>query len=271
MTQLRIGIAKQTDVNVLIKQFKKEIESEMRKGLKCESDLKGKEKEISEKSKQIDSLTDANNIFKKTIEAQQEELKELKAEAIANVGKLVEYEKRLMSEKNRMTAKSCASIDTPGVHNISLYHFEVLCNSDIAGAGWTIIQQRIRGGVDFQRDWVTFKNGFGDFWDGDFFIGLEKIHKLTNKQPHELYIHMQFFNGSTFFARYDEFAISGEKDQYRLTKLGVFSGSAGIHDQMKYYKNMMFTTYDRDNDNYSGNCATYDRDGGWWYNMCISW
>ena len=30
---------------------------------------------------------------------------------------------------------------------------------------------------------------------------------------------------------------------------------------------MRFSTFDNDNDNHSGNCAT-DYDGAWWYNAC---
>lgn len=149
------------------------------------------------------------------------------------------------------------------------YTFKGQCNSDIAGLGWTVIQQRINGGVDFTRNWTEYKNGFGDFWDGDFFLGLEKIHRLTSEKPCELYIHLENFDGSTQFARYAEFAITGEEDNYRLSTLGTFSGRK---DELKFNKNMPFSTYERDNDNFSENCATkYHGGTGWWYNCCTTW
>lgn len=171
-------------------------------------------------------------------------------------------------KKNRY----CTDIGSSGVHNVTMssgFTFELLCDSEIAGPGWTIIQQRIRGGVNFHRGWRDYRNGFGDFWDGDFFIGLEKLHRLTNEQPHQLYIHMEYFNGTTMFAKYDEFAISTELDQYKLYRLGEFSGSS--RDSLRSHFNMKFTTPDRDNDQkLNGNCAQLHH-GGWWYTNCMSW
>lgn len=159
---------------------------------------------------------------------------------------------------------NCLSKTPAGVHNITLgngFNLEVLSNSDIAGPGWIVIQQRIRGGVDFYRDWGEYRNGFGDFWDGDFFLGLEKIHQLTNEEAFELYIHMQRYDGEILIARYDEFAISAAYDNYRLD-LGEFSGNTS--DQLSYHKNKRFTTYE------STTC-TKKHHGGWWYDNCAKW
>lgn len=153
------------------------------------------------------------------------------------------------------------------VHNATLSknnNFEVFLNFDIAGPQWIVIQQRIRGGVDFQKSWAEYKQGFGDFWDGDFFLGLDKIHRLTTGLPHELYIHLEQFNGITNFARYSEFVISGEDDGYRLSKLGNFTGNTT--DAMEYGRGYKFTTYDRDNDLMNTNCA--EEYSPWWYNTC---
>ncbi|KAH8406651.1 hypothetical protein KR222_001575, partial [Zaprionus bogoriensis] len=114
------------------------------------------------------------------------------------------------------------------------------CNSH-----WIVIQQRIRGYENFRTDWATYRRGFGTF-DGDFFLGLEKIHRLTRDQPQKLHIRMESFNGSSIWVAYDEFAISGEEDQYRLSKLHGFSGNT--RDWLEYHKNSKFSTYDRDND-----------------------
>ena len=41
-----------------------------------------------------------------------------------------------------------------------------------------IYQRRRDGDVSFYQDWDSYKNGFGDF-SGDFWFGLEYVHKLT--------------------------------------------------------------------------------------------
>lgn len=140
--------------------------------------------------------------------------------------------------------------------------FKIECKSNVAGPGWTVIQQRINSAVDFRRDWTSYRNGFGECCDGDFFLGLEEIHRLTTEQPHELYIHLEAFNGSTYFVRYDEFTISGE--------VGAFSGTA--ENLLIQNKNDKFSTYDRDNDIFGDNCSTFWHAGtGWWFNACSNW
>lgn len=174
---------------------------------------------------------------------------------------------------NNQEMKKKITIDLPELKNIPLskgYTVQVRYDSDVTGPGWTVIQQRINGKVDFYQDWQTYRKGFGDFWDGDFFLGLEKIHQLTTEQPHELYILMEQFNGSTLYARYSEFAISSEDDLYRISELDGFSGNTT--DELKYHKGSAFTTHDRNNDakTQGYNCAE-DFHSAWWYKLCAKW
>lgn len=163
-----------------------------------------------------------------------------------------------------------------GVQYVKLRNFDafpVLLNNDKAGPGWIVIQQRINGEENFYRNWEDYKNGFGQF-TGDFFLGLEKIHRLTNDRPHELYIYLEGFSGSEiyktpFFARYDNFRISGENDKYRLVSLGLYSGSADW-DRMRYSENKQFTTFDRHNSAHIANCAK-ENGGGGWFDACGHW
>lgn len=196
-------------------------------------------------------------------------IEKLKKQAKSESDKLLEVEKKLQQS----LPNSCIPMaEFPGVHPIKvpdLPPFNILCDSKVAGPGWTVVQQRINGKEEFFRNWVSYRDGFGSF-EGDFFLGLEKIYRLTKIQPHVLYIHMELFNGSTQYARYEQFGISGENEKYKLSTLETFSGSVR-HDELSYHKNQMFSTFDSDNDiNNQKNCAK-NWHGGWWYRDCTRW
>ncbi|KAH8300026.1 hypothetical protein KR044_008738, partial [Drosophila immigrans] len=155
-----------------------------------------------------------------------------------------------------------------GVHQIKASDgdlFDVLCDSQLAGPGWMVVQQRVGGTEDFQRDWATYRKGFGSF-DSDFFLGLEKIHRLTSSVQCELYVHLDFGDGKISHARYNTFKLTDEDHGYALN-LDGFKGNTT--DELQYSNHMKFTTIDRDNDNYKDNCATYANGGGWWHNSCF--
>ncbi|XP_062121202.1 fibrinogen-like protein 1 isoform X2 [Drosophila sulfurigaster albostrigata] len=156
-----------------------------------------------------------------------------------------------------------------GVHQLNVSGiglFNVLCDSQLAGPGWIVIQQRVRGNESFNRDWATYRKGFGSF-ESDFFLGLEKIHRITSLQRFELYIHLDAMHGSTYNARYDDFKISNEENGYALS-LGKFDGT--IKDGMRDNENMKFSTFDHNNDKRDYyNCAVL-YESGWWYNYCFS-
>lgn len=54
-----------------------------------------------------------------------------------------------------------------------------------------------------------------------------ELFQLTNSKLHELYIVLEDFDGDTKYARYAQFAIGSEQEQYALNLLGEYSGTAG--------------------------------------------
>lgn len=151
-----------------------------------------------------------------------------------------------------------------GIYTVNvtgLLPFEVYCEAQIAGPGWTVIQRRTNGNLNFYRNWTQYMVGFGDM-SNEFFIGLDKLHAITASRTHELYIQLEDFSGNKRFARYDEFLISSESDHYRLEKLGEYSGDAG--DSLKNHLGQKFSTFDSDNDGMGGVCSEKLL-GAWWY------
>uniref|UniRef100_G3P5X8 Fibrinogen C-terminal domain-containing protein n=1 Tax=Gasterosteus aculeatus TaxID=69293 RepID=G3P5X8_GASAC len=137
------------------------------------------------------------------------------------------------------------------------------CEQSRAEGGWTVIQRRQDGSVNFFRTWEQYKQGFGNL-DGEYWLGLEHLYWLTKQAQYKLRVALEDWQGRQVFAEYDSFHLEPESDWYRL-RLGQYHGSAG--DSLSWHNNKAFTTLDRDKDGYTGNCAHYQK-GGWWYHMC---
>ncbi|XP_007427968.1 angiopoietin-related protein 6 [Python bivittatus] len=140
---------------------------------------------------------------------------------------------------------------------------QVWCDQEYDGGGWTVIQRRQDGSVNFFTTWQHYKNGFGNL-EGEHWLGLESIHLLTRQGSYMLRVLMEDWSGRQAQAEYSTFALEPENDFYRL-RLGKYQGNAG--DSLSWHNSRQFSTLDHDHDAYSGNCAHYQK-GGWWYNMC---
>ena len=145
--------------------------------------------------------------------------------------------------------------------------FLVYCEMNKFGGGWTRILRRSTERMTFHRDWYSYKNGFGDLYS-DGWLGLEKIHRLTkykSLKSAELLISLYTKESKWFFPEYKYFQVGGEDTKYQLY-IGNFTGDGG--DSLSYSHNARFSTYDRDHDSSSGNCASSNR-GGWWYYIVV--
>ncbi|PIK36397.1 hypothetical protein BSL78_26770 [Apostichopus japonicus] len=142
--------------------------------------------------------------------------------------------------------------------------FTVYCNMT-DGGGWTVFQRRVNGSVDFYRNWLSYKEGFGEL-DHEFWLGNDKLYYLTNQGNYTLRIDLVDRAGNPYYAEYDLFRINDENDNYRLSGLGTFNGTA-VGDSLRSHYKREFSTYDRDNDVNANNCAE-TRHGAWWYGYC---
>ena len=144
----------------------------------------------------------------------------------------------------------------------------IYCDTSSGGGGWTVIQRRKDGSVEFlKRDWVEYEDGFGNL-RGEFWIGLRSMHCLTSQGNWELRIDYQLKNGTTSYLHYNKFAIGSAKEQY-LANISGFD-SIGLTDPSasdEPLNGMKFTSRDRDNDKASDSNCAHNR-GGWWHHSC---
>ncbi|XP_035405449.1 fibroleukin [Cygnus atratus] len=176
--------------------------------------------------------------------------------------------------------RDCADLYTAGKRSNGIYYitpdprnnsFQVYCDMETQGGGWTVLQRRQDGSTNFNRTWNDYKNGFGNL-SREFWLGNDKIHLLTKSQDMQLRIELEDFNGIREYAKYEHFYVANEYLKYRLSVHG-YSGTAGdaLHYSRHYnHDQKFFTTPDKDNDRYaSGNCGAY-YSSGWWFDACLS-
>ena len=165
--------------------------------------------------------------------------------------------------------KDCKDAYEKGIRKSGIYHldpdnggsFQAYCNMDIDGGGWTVFQRRKDGSVDFYRGWNDYVKGFGNP-DGEHWLGLEKIHRLT-KASSVLRVDVTSYSKGSKYAKYT-FKVGDAASKYTLQATG-YSGNAG--DSLGYHNGMKFSTKDNDNDRNGGSCAVAHR-GAWWFNSC---
>ena len=137
---------------------------------------------------------------------------------------------------------------------------------DTDGGGWTVFQRRVDGSVDFYRRWTDYQQGFG-ILSGEFWLGLDKIHRLTPTAT-QLRIDMQDFEGNSRYVQYSSFSVGDSVSKYTQSVSG-YSGTAGDSLSAGPYNHNghKFSTRDLDNDASSSHCA-HAYKGAWWYRSC---
>ena len=128
--------------------------------------------------------------------------------------------------------------------------------------GWTVIQRRMDGSVDFDRGWDEYVHGFGNL-SGEHWLGLSKIHRLANESISvRLRLDMTDMEGNNGYGYSSTFYIGGSSNDYTLYASWV-SGTIG--NSLSYHYNRKFTTKDDDNDEWPDGNNAERYSGGWWY------
>ncbi|XP_029283127.1 fibrinogen beta chain [Cottoperca gobio] len=203
-----------------------------------------------------------------------------------------------------VSGKECEDIYRRGGKDSQMYliqpdgfnlPYKVFCDQSTQNGGWLLIQSRLDGSVDFGRRWDEYRRGFGNIafdagkghceTPGEYWLGNDRISQVTKMGPTEVLIEMEDWTGAKVYAQYRQFTIQSETSNYVMAVNG-YSGNAGNcflegslelfneNRTMTIHNGMMFSTYDRDNDNWvpgdpAKQCAREDG-GGWWYNRCHS-
>ncbi|XP_016432191.1 fibrinogen alpha chain-like [Sinocyclocheilus rhinocerous] len=158
-----------------------------------------------------------------------------------------------------------------------LEEVEVYCDQGTGLGGWTLVQQREDGSVNFNRTWKEYQNGFGRLdqqGKGEIWIGNKFLHLLTQKES-LLRVELQDWDGNEAYAEYNV-RVGSEAEGFPLT-VSDYVGDAGdalVQGQPNLgsflsHAGMKFSTFDRDSDKWEENCAVM-YGGGWWYNNCQS-
>ncbi|ALC39843.1 maker534 [Drosophila busckii] len=202
-----------------------------------------------------------------SLKAMIEEQKSRKETAERKVDKCA-ADLKTMKRINLAEATSCSFFDEVDLQTIRVPGTEAFllpCNSAIAGEGWTVIMRKDLESNTFNRTWMEYKHGFGNL-DGEFWIGLEKLHLMTKFQSHELYFKMDYVNNQMHYGHYSNFSIGNEADAYKVLVLGKYTINKGYR-LCTFEENMKFSTPDRDNDNDIEHCAE-SFGFGFWYDTC---
>ncbi|KAM4545483.1 angiopoietin-related protein 5 [Odontesthes bonariensis] len=160
--------------------------------------------------------------------------------------------------------------------------FEVFCEMDYMGGGWTVMQRRTDGLTDFKRPWADYADGFGHL-AGEHWLGLKKVFHIVNQKETRFQLHVALVSKDdvTSYASYDDFRLDNDMQSFRI-HLGRYAGSAGDafrgYDQEQNQDTAPFSASDVDNDGCNPFCAMANSSvescsiqhnhTGWWFNQC---
>ena len=114
----------------------------------------------------------------------------------------------------------------------------------------------------FNRSWTQFRSEFGSL-TAQYWIGLDRLHTVSQWNC-TIRFDLWFLNNQLFYAQYSNFSVGSSSTKYILT-IGGYSGD--FSDSMYKTNGLQFSSFDKDNDGWSGNCAKSYL-GGWWYDKC---
>ncbi|XP_071135872.1 angiopoietin-2-like [Mytilus edulis] len=233
---------------------------------------------IDVNNRKFNNLTsDLKSHFANLSQELREEFKKSTTNLQSKSQALEEWKTNLMETLNKKIEplnkyKDCSYMETKPSGVYTIYPDEIngiraYCDMSTDGGGWTVLQRRIDRTTSFDRNWIEYKEGFGDP-QKEYWLGNKYLNILTSKDKYELRVDLTDTNNKQTYALFKTFIVGDENSKYKLT-IGDYSGTAG--NRMVHNNGRAFSTKDKDNDNYhSNNCAVSS--GAWWHGACSnSW
>ncbi|CAH1169990.1 unnamed protein product [Phaedon cochleariae] len=177
------------------------------------------------------------------------------------VQELKSFESEYKSIVNKLP-KDCSSVEgPPGIYLISPGEGEpILAHCE---NGWTTVQKRYDGSINFNRNWNEYSNGFGSA-TGEHWLGNKHLRSLTQLNCSRLQINMKDIYGQYWQANYEDFRVEDYSEGFKL-HIDRYQGNAS--DALDYQNLMEFSTVDNDRDISNTHCAS-NYEGGWWFSHC---
>ncbi|KAH8336165.1 hypothetical protein KR074_007335, partial [Drosophila pseudoananassae] len=128
------------------------------------------------------------------------------------------------------------------------------------GSGWLHVYSKLYYSQKFNRTYEDYERGFEDEgikWKDEFFIGLNRLHHLTNGKPHEVLLWTE--QGKR---RCGNFVVGDKSEAYKVKSIGNCTG-----DDLWMIPKLgsKFSTFDRDEDGVPDRNLAKAVGYGWWF------
>ncbi|KAM7400911.1 hypothetical protein PAMA_005213 [Pampus argenteus] len=222
--------------------------------------------DLMERIRQQQEKLDKQNVRIRTLQSQIQQSRQRPSSAQSDATEQRDSPVEMASDCHELFLRGETTSGVYTIQPINAEPFKVFCEMTADG-GWTVIQRRQDGSVDFDQLWQAYEEGFGSL-NGEFWLGLEKIHSIAKVGGYTLKIKLSDW-GDDLASVQLPFQLGGQESKYSLQiqEAGTFNtleSSLGTDAT----SGLPFSTRDQDNDQKNDtNCAKH-LSGGWWFSNC---